>query len=402
MAVAGLRGTGDWGTDERPKNFREAILWRNPAGRAPLTALMAKMGKENTDDPEFSWWEEELNPVRLQLNDGTGMLAGDTTFTVDNGLGGANAQDLVAGDVLLVEKTEVDATYDNEIIVVSSVTSSTVFEAARGQPGTTAASISDDAWFTKIGNAYAEGTDSPNVASRNPTKYYNYAQIFKTAYEHTKTAQVTKSRTGKIKETDKKRKMFDHSVALEYATLFGARYETTGANGKPLRYMGGLLYFFNTYASTQIQVFGSTPTTTNFFDEMYSVFDYETGLGAGDERIVLCGNGALNVMNKAAETSGQVQFTEQIKLYGYNMTKFVTPQGTFYFKTHPLMNVHARYTNSMFIIDPTAIKWRPLRDTHFEDNIQNNDSDTNKGQWLTEGGVEFRHLKTMKYLGNVA
>ena len=28
MAVAGLRGTGDWATDERPKNFREMVLWR--------------------------------------------------------------------------------------------------------------------------------------------------------------------------------------------------------------------------------------------------------------------------------------------------------------------------------------------------------------------------------------
>ena len=55
MAVMGLRGTGDWGTDERPKNFREMILWRDPNGSAPLTALMAKMGKETTDDPEFSW-----------------------------------------------------------------------------------------------------------------------------------------------------------------------------------------------------------------------------------------------------------------------------------------------------------------------------------------------------------
>ena len=26
MAIAGMRGTGDWGVDERPKNFREFIL----------------------------------------------------------------------------------------------------------------------------------------------------------------------------------------------------------------------------------------------------------------------------------------------------------------------------------------------------------------------------------------
>jgi hypothetical protein len=56
-AIAGLRGTGtaDWGTDERPKNFREMILWRNPNGSAPLTALMSKMRSESTDDPEFAW-----------------------------------------------------------------------------------------------------------------------------------------------------------------------------------------------------------------------------------------------------------------------------------------------------------------------------------------------------------
>lgn len=55
MAVAGLRGTGDWGTDERPKNFREYILWRRPNGMAPLTALLSKMKSEKSNDPEFAW-----------------------------------------------------------------------------------------------------------------------------------------------------------------------------------------------------------------------------------------------------------------------------------------------------------------------------------------------------------
>ena len=45
-AIAGLRGTGDWATDERPKNFREMILWRNPNGSAPLTALLSKMASD--------------------------------------------------------------------------------------------------------------------------------------------------------------------------------------------------------------------------------------------------------------------------------------------------------------------------------------------------------------------
>ena len=46
MAILGLRGTGDWGTDERPKNFRESILWMEPNGNAPLTALLSKARSE--------------------------------------------------------------------------------------------------------------------------------------------------------------------------------------------------------------------------------------------------------------------------------------------------------------------------------------------------------------------
>ena len=58
MAILGIRGTGNWGTDERPKNFRETILRRTPNGSAPLTALLSKLKSQPVDDPEFSWWEE--------------------------------------------------------------------------------------------------------------------------------------------------------------------------------------------------------------------------------------------------------------------------------------------------------------------------------------------------------
>ena len=67
-AVAGLRGTGDWGTDERPKNFRELIMFRNPNGSAPLFALTARIASESVNDPEFNWWDEPNDLVRLQVN----------------------------------------------------------------------------------------------------------------------------------------------------------------------------------------------------------------------------------------------------------------------------------------------------------------------------------------------
>ena len=78
------------------------------------------------------------------------------------------------------------------------------------------------------------------------------------------------------------------------------------------------------------------------------------------------------------------------------------PQGTVYTRTHPLMNVHGRYTYGAFVINPAGVVYRPLkgRDTAFKDGIQANDADTDKGMWISEVGAEFHHLKTMAYLGN--
>lgn len=388
-SIAGLRGTLDWATDERPKNFREMILWRNPNGQAPLTALMARMKSESVDDPEFNWWEEELNPIRVTM-DATGASSSSTAFGLTSG-----GLDLVPGDILIVEKTE-SATYDNELVEVSTVTSDTAIVVKRGAAGTTAANTGASANLTKVGNVYEEGDTAPDASTRNPTKKTNYAQIFRTSYEITNTARLTRTRTGDPLKNDKKRKMFDHSVAMEFAWMFGVPYEDTSGN-KPKRFTGGLRNFI----TSNSKIYSTTPTEDTFLDDTYKVFDYDAGT-AGNERIVFAGNGFLNSLNKLARNSSstRVNFDGSIKAYGMQLQRWILPQGTLYVRTHPLMNVHALYTNSAFIIDPSAIIYRYMRDTKPKDNIQSNDADYLKGEWLTEAGLEIRHEKTMAYLGN--
>lgn len=388
-SIAGLRGTLDWGTDERPKNFREMILWRNPNGSAPITALMARMKSESVNDPEFSWWEEELNPIRV-TSDATGLSASSTALGLT-----AGGLDFVAGDILLVEKVEL-AAYDNELLEVSSVTSDTAIVVKRGAAGTTAATTGVSFNATKVGNVYEEGSISPDTTTRNPTKLTNYAQIFKTAYSITETAKGTYARTGDALKNDKKRKMFDHSVAMEFAWMFGVPYEDTSGT-EPKRFTGGLRNFI----TTNSKVYTTTPTEDTFLDDTYKVFDYDAGT-AGNERIVMAGNGFLNSLNKLARNSSstRVNFDGSIKAYGMQLQRWILPQGTLYVRTHPLMNTHAKFTNSAFILDPSAMIYRYMRDTKMQDNIQANDADTQKGQWLTEAGLEIRHEKTMGYLGN--
>ena len=397
MAFAGLRGSGSWGTDERPKNFREMILFLNPKGSAPLFALTSKIRKETVDDPEFSWWEESLGNIRLAVNFTTGFSTTDNTLTVDAGSATINGGlELVAGDVLMVEKAE-SVAYDNELMLVSSVTSDTVIVVKRGIAGTTAAPALDDVFLTKIGNAFEEGSGAPDVVLNNPTKVTNYCQIFKTAVGLTNTAKEIHARTGDAWTIDKKRKAFAHSRDIEWSLLFGRAYEDTGGTF-PKRYTGGLRKFI----TTNSKIYTTTPTEDDLLDWITPLFNFDTE--AGDERIVFAGNGFLNSLNKLARnsTSTRINFNGVLEVYGMKLQEWIIPQGRLGIKTHPLLNQHGRYSNSAFVVDPSLLIYRPLRnrDTSFKDNIQANDSDTRKGQWLTEAGLEVEHQKTMGYIGN--
>lgn len=390
-AIAGLRGTGDWATDERPKNFREYILWRNPNGSAPLYALMAKMADESVNDPEFAWWDEPLDIVRFQVNGALTNVA--TALVIDSSDPSTGAPDArwglgrhaKPGDLFIVEPATEPQTQSAEIIMITAVTSDTALTIARGQAGTTAAAIADNAFLTKIGSAYSEGSNAPDGATRNPIKYFNYTQIFKTAYEVTRTSTKTKTRTGDSLANDRKRKMFDHSRDIEMALMMGQRFEGTGSNGKPIRFTGGLRQFIPTTTSA---VLGGAVTLSTFMNAVYPVFDWDSP--AGNERICFCGNVFMNNLNLLARQYGQIQFQGQITSYGLNLTKWVLPQGTLYFKTHPLMNRYPLYQSASFVIDPSSLRWRYITDTMFEDQIQTPGQDSRKGQWLTEGGLEVR------------
>lgn len=411
-AVAGLRGTGDWGADERPKNFREMILFRNPNGTAPIFALMGRVQKQSTDDPEFAWWDEPNDLIRLQVN---GALAsGDNIVVVDSADPSVAAPDnrwgqadhLKPGDLLLVEPAADAATFNHEIIEVSSVQGPTQFTVKRGAAGTTAAAISDDAFLLKLGSSYAEGVSAPDAATRNPVKYFNYTQIFKTSYQITGTAEKTNLRTGDPVQVDKKRKAFDHSRDIELQLLFGNRSETVGTNGKPKRTFDGIRKFISS-KTTKILTAGwdisAAAAGNNFLDALSPVFDFDSP--AGNSRMVFAGNGALNAFNKkihAASNATTINFEGFASVYGMDFQRFRVPQGEILVKTHPLLSRHPLYTNSMFILDFSALRWRPMRgrDTMFKDNVQNKDEDVRRGFWMTEGGVEVLYGGlTVGYIG---
>jgi hypothetical protein len=354
------------------------------------------MASDKTDDPEYAWWEEELSVLRAALTAQVANTTTANTLAVATATASIDSYAFVPGDILVAENgATVDPYASWEYMIVSAAaTTSTIINVTRAAFGTTVSTITTTTYIAKIGNAYAEGTTSPNAVGRSPTKLYNYTQIFKTSYELTRTAKQTNLRTGDPLKNAKKRRMFDHAVAMELGFLFGRRAESTGSNGMPLRYTGGLRSFL----STNVTVFTTTATEATFLGAVQGVFDFDAG--SGNERIVLCGNSFLTSLNKLAKAGMQVRTDQVVRLYGMELQKWIIPQGTFYFRTHPLMNVMPGYTKCAFIIDASAMKYRYMNDTVAQDNIQANDADEQKGQWLTECGLEVRHEKTMGFLAN--
>lgn len=407
--IAGLRGTGDWGTDERPKNFRERILFISPNGNAPIFALTSKAGKYNVNDPEFAWWAESQNLVRLIVNGA--LLSTDTVVTVAGADPGATtmsalygaATNLKQGDILLVEPTADAVTYTNEMLMVDTVISDTQFTARRGQGGSTAGPISNSSGLTLIGSAFSEGTSAPRAVARNPVKFKNYIQIFKDTYELTGTATETFARTGNAWSNDKKRKMFDHAKAIEMSFLFNAApIELTGDNGKPLRFFGGLRNFIPQVNTTIFTSGGGATTAQNFSDALSPAFAFD--LGGGDTRIGFCGNKARIELGKVIQsaTGIKIELGNPVKLFGIDFQEFILPMGRLLLKSHPLLSQHPLYNRSLYVLDFSAIKYTTMKgrpDAKIKDDVQLPDEDVRRGYIQTDcsllvdgGGLSCAYL----------
>lgn len=407
--VAGLRGTGNWSTDERPKSFRESILFFSPNGNSPIFGLTSKAGKKTVTDAEFAWWAESQTLTRLIVS---GALAsGDTTITVSSldptattmaALYGT-ATNLKPGDILLVEPAADNATYNQEFVEVDTVISDTQFTAKRGAGGSTPASISNGGALTLIGSAYAEGTAAPRAVSRNPVKFKNFIQIFKDSYELTGTAAETVVRTGNPWSNDKKRKMFDHAKAIEMSFLFGRQAEVTGTNGKPQRFMGGLREFIPAANTT---VFGAPVTATSFSDALAPAFNFD--MGGGDTRLGFCGNKARTELGKVIQnaTGIKIELGNIVKVFGIDFQEFILPMGRVLLKSHPLLSIHPLYQKSMFLLDFAAIKYTTMKgrpDAKVKDDVQLPDEDVRRGfiqsdcSLMVDGGG-----LSQAYLGNIS
>ena len=412
MPFLGMRGTGDWVANQRPENWREMILYLYPNGKAPLTAIMAMMGSEATTDPIFHWWERALPDQRATItgawddsglsdaSDG-GETAGTTQYIQMSAVDAAKF--LVGHQVLLRDAADLTADINAKVTVAPVISGAnsyiTISLLEDDDNGATGDMTSVDVCLI-IGTINPEGGLSPSGLRYDPTEYFNYTQIFKTALEHTRTAMKTKLRTGDDIKQAKKEALELHSMEMEKAFIFGIRTTNVGTNGKPERTTAGIKSFLSSNVADYTKATGTSTWLAggeDWLDERFEeIFRY-----GNTEKIALCGSGALLGIQKLAKQNGLFDLTAKTTSYGIKVLQWVTPFGEINLKTHPLFTLEPTTRNSMLIVDPPFLGTRHIDDTKYEANVQANDLDGEKSQYLTESGLELHFEQSHGWLDGI-
>jgi hypothetical protein len=123
------------------------------------------------------------------------------------------------------------------------------------------------------------------------------------------------------------------------------------------------------------------------------------------EKLGICGNTVLMGLNRLAKAGVTMNVTPGMKVsYGLVVDRWVTQFGTLFLMSHPLWNEESTLRDTLLITEPSLIKVRPLDDTTFyaEGEQQNTGAgrvDATSEEWLTELGYEYHHAAAHGILG---
>jgi hypothetical protein len=387
---------------QRLPDIEDKVYILEPA-ETPLTAFITQIGKIGdgggnfkgqalqklvTINPEFTEFEDAYTGVWSTVNHGAGYDAAATSIVV------SSASIFTKYDLVKVVRT-------GEIMRINAAVdySGKALTVTRGAGATAAAAINDTDDLLLISSAYEEGAAKGISNQTKLTKVTNYTQIFKTAFSLTGTEDNSSTYPGQTAGSEKKRLRtkngIEHAKKIERAYLFGEKKETTGPDGKPLRFTGGIIE--GIVAAGNVVDMADEEMTKEDFISFLSLYGFKYG---SKEKLFLCGSTILAAIDGFADT--KLELTTSDKTYGVEVRKWVSSFGTLNIVLHPMFD--GAYAGYGVILDMETIKHRPLqnRDTVLQTNIQDAGDDEVTDQYMTETGlarVNFQKNALIKNVG---
>jgi len=418
----GIRGTGDWTTNEKPQDWAEFIMYEYPNGSAPLYAMQSMIAKDSVSSHTYTWWTETL-PTRagtvssIYIDSALGTEYVYATHQSTLGIAGgvvyakvaeALVEEFVPHDRVLLrdsDQLEVDVIAHVTNVVKNGANSYLALELAEADDNhadSTTYNLATVDYVLKIDSAHPEFSDAPRPMTYKPVEYSNNAQIFRNTFAISESAKAEEIRTGDPYKQDKKRCVDRHSMDIEFSGWFGQKRTTTGLNGKPLYMTQGLIPFMRE---------NNPSNYANFYNSTDTAYSSKTWLQAGKkflntnlktifrylkgEAMIWCGDGALEGLNELAEYYGTINMKTADKAYGIAVNEWHTAHGRTYWKTHPLWSRDSTMTNMVVVGLPANARFCPKvanginRNTMFQKDMQIPGQDGTLDGFLTEGGWKF-------------
>lgn len=273
----------------RFKNIRRQVFYFYPNGAAPLTGLLSLLQDEETDDPEFQWWEKRLDgqsTVTLQANAAGPWTANPATETTDGATADAAAQAWIIGDLRAVKVAATTSFRVGQVVKIRNVTRAsganidlfgTITAVDHNDLKINVRSLTHSGGINiaqstannglevlVVGSSFTQGSSatsggivtsttfslSNNSVYNTPLQCQNFCQIFRTPFEMTGTALKTGIKyddTGVYKDQAKEASV-DHMIEMEKAFLFGQPVkEATSSNSLPRFTTCGILPMLEIY-----------------------------------------------------------------------------------------------------------------------------------------------------------
>lgn len=378
--VAGTRGTASILQNRQVIDISKTIHLLEPSSYPLVTFLNSLEGTKPAHNPTVRWMEDELEPLTDLVNGA--VAAAGVAVTVDNG-GWWRVHDL-----LHVPRT-------GENMRVTGVAGN-VLAVQRSFGPVAAAALVDDDPVWNIGPAQREGDTSRTLLSTLEVEQSNRTQIIRTPFGTTNTQSATDLYDGNDFDYQAKKSAIEHAVRIERQLIFGQQAAAVVA-GQPLRTMQGILGFI---ATNRVNIGGVLSESA--FDAFCEVaFRY----GGTDQMLLLASGRVIQAINNFAKEKLTTHIDEDS--YGLNLSSYRSPFGRVMIAYHRQL-VGQIYSGYGIMLDMDRITLRPLRGGRSAGslavrvtNIQANDEDSRRDEYLSELSMEFRNEKAHALLTGI-
>lgn len=356
-------------------NYQNQALFSEAVGGQKDSQKGKASAKREVKNAQFTMFQDEAAERTTQINLAAGYAAGDTSIVVDDG------SLVVANDLLFVPRT-------NEVMAVSARSTNTL-TVTRGW-GSTAAALVDNDYVVRISPASPVNALSGTAKSTIPTEIYNYTQIFRTPVQIGRTDKLSALNftPGSDEERLLKEAGYDHLLSQEMAFWYGRRNEAAAidSSGTRQRSTGGLFQWVTTNV-TDISGAGGILTETLLDSFAEQAFDRGSA-----EKILFCAPRVLGKINALAKDKIRISNMNENR-YGLDLAEYMTSFGKFLLvptRHFGRTGLSSTFASQAVAVDPEQVKYAYLgqSENELKMNIQENDRDGFKHEWLAECGLQ--------------